>query len=301
MKGGDIVICIKNLQMFTYDTNNTRIPTNIAAFKDKEYTLVNDFCIINELGNKHDILTGTDFFKQYFKPKTQKPNHMNQKLTLPGITAHFEIEQGTEDWWRLKYGKVGGKLSAALLGDPQTLINHIGSCHLEPFELEDEGYVNAEMQRGIDLEPHHRLEISEYAGVEFLKCGWLQNEDIPGIGISPDGITADLTISWEGKCPGKSKHAATLYGGVIPIDNAKQCVHYFSVNKHLVKHYFSSWRPECEHPLFVRELTLDTVVNLGTPKTPVNKTVRDWVEIYRSAAIVLQENVKIYNQKLQKI
>jgi len=226
---------------------------------------------------------------------------MNQKLTLPGVTAHFDIRQGTEDWWRIKYGKVGGTHCKSLLGDPETLINHIGACMLEPFEMEDEGYINAEMQRGNELEPLHRIEISKYAEVEFLECGWLQNEIIPIIGISPDGITKDLTIGWEGKAPGKVKHAATLYGGIIPIDNARQCVHYFSANKYLEKIYFSSFRPECNYPLFVREATLDTVVNLGTPKTPVNKTVRDWVAIYQAAAITLQENVRIYNENLAKI
>lgn len=226
---------------------------------------------------------------------------MNQKLTLPGITAHFEIEQGTEAWWRVKYGKVGGTHCKSLLGDPETLINHIGACQLEPFELEDDGYVDNDMKRGNELEPLNRAEMCKYAGIEFLKCGWLQSEVIPIIGISPDGITKDLTISWEGKSPGRVKHAATLYGGKIPVDNARQCVHYFSVNRYLERHYFSSFRPECDYPLFVREMTLDTVIDLGTPKTPNNKTVREWVKIYQAAAITLQENIKVYNENLKKI
>lgn len=226
---------------------------------------------------------------------------MNQQLSLPGIIAHFEIEQCSEDWHRIRYGKVGGTMCKSLLGDPETLLNHIGGCSLEPFQLEDEGYVSDDMQRGNELEPQHRIEISKYAGVNFLKCGWLQNTTIPIIGVSPDGITADLTIAWEGKSPARTKHAATLYGKVIPVDNAKQVVHYFSSNQYLEKCYWSSYRPESEIPLFVKEVTRDTPMNLGTPKTPVFKPVHEWVKLYQHAAMVLQENIKINNENLRKI
>lgn len=233
---------------------------------------------------------------------------MKTQLQLPGIIAHFEIEQGSESWHRIRYGKVGGVLAKSLLGKPETLINEIGSCSLEPFSMEEDSYVNADMQRGVDLEPMHRAEMSKYIaaelgipGFELLQCGWLQNTIIPVLGISPDGISADLTIQFEGKCPGKNKHAATLYGGVIPDDNIEQCLHAFTVNPLLERLYFGSFRPECEHPLFAKCMTRSTVVDLGTKAKPVCKPVSEWVSIMQSAAIVLQENVKIYNENLRKI
>jgi len=226
---------------------------------------------------------------------------MKTQQTFPGVIAHFEIEQGSEAWHQIRWGKVGGVLAKSLLGKPETLINHIGSCHLEPFYVEDEGYVNADMQRGKDLEPQARAEMSKYIGVELLPVGWLQSTVIPILGISPDGVTADLTISCEIKCPDKSKHAATLYGGIIPDDNIDQCLHAFTVNPLLEKCYFGSYRPECEHPLFVRCLTRESIVDMGTKAKPNCKPVAEWVAILQAAAITLQENIKIYNENLRKI
>ncbi len=233
---------------------------------------------------------------------------MKTQLQLPGITAHFEIEQGSENWHRIRYGKVGGVLAKSLLGKPETLINEIGSCMLEPFSLDEDGYVNTAMQRGIDLEPMARAEMEKYIrghadrpDLVLLPCGWLQNTIITILGISPDGVSADLTIQIEAKCPGKNKHAATLYGGVIPDDHIDQCLHSFTVNPLLERIYFGSFRPECDHPLFIKHLTRDSIINMGTKAKPVCKPVSEWVQILQAAAITLQENVKVYNDNLKKI
>jgi hypothetical protein len=232
---------------------------------------------------------------------------MNQQIQIPGLIAHFEIAQGTDQWHTIRYAKVGGVVCKSLLGKPETLINHIGACHLEPYTPEPPSYVSDDMQRGIDLEPMARAEMAKYISakhgrpIDLLTCGWLQNTTIPVIGISPDGITADLTIQIETKCPGKSKHAATLYGGIIPDDNIDQCLHAFTVNPVLEYFYFGSFRPECDYPLFVRELTKDSMVDMGTKVRPNVKKVSEWVQILQAAAITLQENIKISNDNLKKI
>lgn len=235
------------------------------------------------------------------------PYTMNTNLQLPGITAHFELIQGTEAWHQIRWGKVGGVLAKSLLGKPETLINEIGSCQLEPFSMDEDGYINAAMQRGIDLEPIARAEMQKYISASLGReitlhtCGWLQNTTIPVIGISPDGVTEDLTIQIEIKCPGKNKHAATLYGGVIPDDNIDQCLHAFTVNPLLEKLYFGSFRPESEYPLFPKLMTRETIVDMGTKAKPVCKPVSEWVAILQAAAITLQENVLVYNNNLRRI
>jgi hypothetical protein len=232
---------------------------------------------------------------------------MKTQQHFPGIIAHFDIEQGSEKWHEIRWGKVGGVLAKSLLGKPETLINEIGSCQLEPFSMDDDGYVNAAMQRGIDLEPVGRAEMEKYISaslgrdIKLLHCGWLQNTTIPVLGISPDGVSADLTIQIELKCPGKNKHAATLYGGVIPDDNIDQCLHAFTVNPLLEKLYFGSFRPQSEYPLFPKLMTRETIVDMGTKAKPVCKPVSEWVQILQAAAITLQENVSIYNENLRRI
>src|ERR1700761_7321811 len=115
------------------------------------------------------------------------------------MKIYSDIVQGTEDWFRIKYGKVGGSTSKGLFTPTDTLLLELLSEHTEPFEMEEDNYVSGDMQRGIELEPMHRMEIEKYAGVKFTTPGWLLSDECPLIGISPDGITEDLKISWEGK------------------------------------------------------------------------------------------------------
>lgn len=203
------------------------------------------------------------------------------------MKAHWEITQGTEDWRRIRYGKIGGSTSKGLLTDTDTLLDELLSARLEPFELEEDGYASPEMQRGTELEPLARLNLSMYTNVPFKECGWLQSEDIPLLGISPDGITDNLKISCEIKCPSRKKHTNTLRNGIIPLDHCHQIVHNFTVNPHLEIVYFASFRPESKHPLFVRNATRETPINLGTKAKPVIKTVNEWVAIIRGKAIEL--------------
>jgi hypothetical protein len=106
---------------------------------------------------------------------------------------------------------------------------NILSMATEEFQHTD-GFTSAEMERGHELEPFARKELSTYIGVELLECGWLQSLDNELIGISPDGINFDETISAEIKCPGAKKHIKTILENKIPSDNIHQCLHYFTIN-----------------------------------------------------------------------
>lgn len=219
------------------------------------------------------------------------------------MIAHWDIIQGSREWHEIRYGKVGGTLCKSLLVKGDTLLKNVGSCYLEPFDIDSikDDYVNDDMLRGSELEPLARRETSLYAGIELLPCGWLQSTKIPIIGISPDGITKDLKIAMESKCPAKEKHTITLYNNQIPDDNIDQCIHNFTVNPYLEKLLFVSYRPESRYPLFVKELTPDSIVDLGTKAKPNYKKVSEWVVIHEQAAIELQENIRIKNAQLDKI
>jgi len=202
-----------------------------------------------------------------------------------------DIEQGSIEWHETRYGKIGGSTSKGLFTKGDALFLEVLSSRLEDFEDED-SFISSDMQRGNKLEPYARLELNKYTNLTFNEVGWLQCEDIPLLGISPDGITDDDLFSCEIKCPAKKKHTETILNGVIPLDNLHQCVHYFTVNPKLVTHYFVSFRPENKvMPLFVSTLTRDSEVNLGTAARPVIKTVEEWVAISRGKAIELQLRV----------
>lgn len=217
------------------------------------------------------------------------------------MIAHWNIVQGTEEWHRLRYGKIGGTASKGLFVDSDTLLDEVLSEHLEEYEPEDDTFISSDMQRGIELEPTARLEVSKYAGIEFKECGWLQSEECGLIGISPDGITEDETQSCETKCPAKKKHTTTVRTGEIPKDNLDQCIHYFTVNPKLQVHYFVSFRPESKYPLFVKKLTRESLVNRGTEKKPDIKSIEEWTKIALSNALKLEAQLNQTLKQLEQI
>lgn len=215
------------------------------------------------------------------------------------MKIYKEIIQGTEEWHQIKYRKIGGSTSKGLFVESDTLLISILSQFLEPFELEEDGYINSDMQRGIELEPLGRERLGQYAGVNFIEVGWVESSLISVIGISPDGMSECETVMCEIKCPAKEKHTKTLFSNEIPSDNIHQCLHYFTVNPKLETFYFASFRPESNHPLFVKKLNRKSVVNLGTEKTPKIKTVDEWVKIATGNAYKLEADIQSAIKKLE--
>jgi len=213
------------------------------------------------------------------------------------MVAHWDIVQGTEEWHRIRYRKIGGSTSKGLFVDSDTLLDQLIGEHLEEFELSD-GYESADMQRGTELEPVARQKLVEYTSIPFIECGWLQS-DISVLGISPDGITKDLKFACEIKCPAPKKHVQSLRGGGIPLDNIHQCVHYFTVIPTLERLYFESFRPESKFPMFIRSIGRQSVVNLGTKAKPVWKTVNEWAAIARGKAISIESSIESEIKRLE--
>ena len=214
------------------------------------------------------------------------------------MIVYKEIKQRSEEWHELKHGKVGGTLSKGLFVKSDTLMIDILSQITEDYEPQD-GYISADMQRGIDLEPFALEALEKEIFVEFQQVGFLQNSAIPILGISPDGITEDETIQVEIKCPGAKKHTETILADEIPQDNIHQVLHAFTVNPKLVWMYFVSYRWENKiKPLWYKMLTKDSEINLGTKAKPVIKTVSEWVAIARQNAEDLNKEI---NENLSKL
>lgn len=200
----------------------------------------------------------------------------------------INVQQGTIEWHEARYRKIGGSTSKGLFVNSDTLLIEMLGQFIEDFDHED-GFISDAMERGNELEPYAIEELNKYTGLEFNSVGWLQCEEIPLLGISPDGITDDNKFSCETKCPQRKKHTETIIADEIPLDHLHQCLHYFTVNPELEKHYFVSFRPENTiKPLFVKELTRDSIINLGTKAKPVNKSIYEWVAIAKGKAIELQ-------------
>lgn len=89
--------------------------------------------------------------------------------------------------------------------------------------LQEDGYVNAVMQRGIDLEPKAMLAYAELADVSVRTVGFIQHDDLMA-GCSPDGLVGD-DGGLELKCPKSATHLSYLKAGVLPKEHAAQVTH----------------------------------------------------------------------------
>ncbi len=209
---------------------------------------------------------------------------------------HKEIIQGTEEWFDIKWRKIGGTLASGLHTKTDTLFIDLLSQFLEDFEFTEDSFKSSAMERGNELEPHAREYLSKYTGIEFKETGWLQSEENKLLGISPDGITEDETIQCEIKCFGRKKHTEVLINNEIPKEYIHQCVHAFTVNPKLEKLYFIAFRPECIKNSFIKEVTRDTEVNIGTKARPRKMTVesvRDYsIEFASELLKKIEENIE---------
>lgn len=202
------------------------------------------------------------------------------------------IIQGSPEWHELKWGKIGGTLSAGLFVKSDTLLIDILSQREEDFEFEADTFESDAMQRGNDLEPFAREYLNKYTGLEFKQTGWLQSEENELLGISPDGITDCNRFSCEIKCLGRKAHHTILFENEIPSKFINQNIHYFTVNSNLEKHFFICFRPEAKKHFLV-ELTKDTVVNIGTKSKPKLMTIEAAKDYSIEFANELLNNIKV--------
>lgn len=233
------------------------------------------------------------------------------------MIVYKEIEQRGEQWHLLRWGKIGGSTARGLYTDSDTLYLDVLSQHIEPFELE-ESYTSLAMMHGIEQEPFAKDFISKYVGVEFKDVGWIQSKKCGIVGISPDGITDDLTKACEIKCLGRANHTKVLIEQDIPMVYRSQIIHYFLVNPKLESLWFIAFRGESiSH--FIKEFTRDSLIDLGKtkkieipqfgvkgqpikPKTvsePDVKPISEWVKIGLSEALNLEERVKNEVERLK--
>lgn len=216
-----------------------------------------------------------------------------------------EVQQGSLEWFEIKWGKIGGTLSKGLFIDSDTLFIDLLSQHLEEFEPV-ESYENEHMERGKDLEPFALEYISNYTGIDFQTTGWLQSEECDIIGISPDGLSECETIACEIKCLARKAHTELIVNEELPKDKLCQIIHYFTVNPKLEKLYFLSFRPESIKP-FIKVFTPYSIIDLGwkkkiqvevigkkgVPITPKIETITDYKTIAEWSKIAIEEAKKL--------
>lgn len=211
-------------------------------------------------------------------------------------------EQGSFEWKKERYGKIGGTALKDLMVDKDVqdlpLFYKLISQRTEDF-FDEESFINSAMQRGLDLEPDAIAATEEYTGVKFESFGWCTRDDMPLNGCSPDGFDESLAVGLEIKCPNADTHIKYCIDDQIPSEYFWQLINYFMINKDLIELYFVSYRPENKlKPLFVKEIHRYDVLTFKIGRKAQTMSVNDWVELAEEKSAEMLEAV---NEKVESL
>ena len=164
------------------------------------------------------------------------------------------FEQRTEDWYNIRKGKMTASNAETIIANGKGLETYIYNLMAEYYSsAEKENYINADMQRGIDLEPEARLEFEFYTGLDVQEVGFVEYNEF--IGVSPDGLIGDDGLI-EIKCPNDS-----IYFKLLLNDNIKpEYIAQMQMQMYITDRqycYFVSYNPNFEKSLYIKKITRD--------------------------------------------
>lgn len=137
-----------------------------------------------------------------------------------------QCEQGSDEWLRLRAGRIGGTSCAELLvngrsenglgAGAKTLVYRKAAEHITGPE---ESYINDAMARGTALEPVARRRYQDERFCKVAEVGYISQGDY--LGVSPDGMLPGGGI--EIKCPGPAEFVRYMDTRVIKKEYYYQC------------------------------------------------------------------------------
>jgi predicted phage-related endonuclease len=145
----------------------------------------------------------------------------------------IEAEQRSPEWRAARVAKLTGSRACDAVGflksGKETAARRdyrleLVVEHLTAQPYDSNGFVSAEMQRGIDLEPAARAQYEARTGSLVRTTGFVIGDD-PRLGCSLDGDIDDFTGIIEIKCPKSATHIRYLRDKLVPEDYRDQVRH----------------------------------------------------------------------------
>jgi putative phage-type endonuclease len=126
-------------------------------------------------------------------------------------------EQGTEDWFADRLGKVtASRISDVMMAKTTAgYQNYLAQLVCERLTgIPTETFTSAAMQHGTDTEPQARAMYELESGLIVEEVGFIGHPLIHNSGASPDGLVGDDGLV-EIKCPQQNNHIKTLLGANV--------------------------------------------------------------------------------------
>lgn len=131
------------------------------------------------------------------------------------------MEQRSPEWFAARCGKATASKIADIIattksGPSASRANYAAQLVAERLTgTPTEGFSNAAMQWGTDMEPEARQAYCFHHDVDVVEIAFVEHPTIADSGASPDGLVDDDGLV-EIKCPNTATHIATLMGGSVP-------------------------------------------------------------------------------------
>jgi hypothetical protein len=145
-------------------------------------------------------------------------------------------EQRSPEWFAARAGRVTASRACDFLAKTKSGYSTSRKNYLVQLVAErltgqpqEDGYVSAAMQRGMDLEPQAFATYEATTGQMPSKVGFLAHTELP-IGSSPDGVIGDFEGVLELKVPNPATHLGYLEAGTLPADYLPQVSHHLLVS-----------------------------------------------------------------------
>lgn len=148
----------------------------------------------------------------------------------------IDAEQRSPAWFTARLGRLTGSRAADMLAtiksgeaaarrDLRTQL----VCERLTKTLQEDAFINAAMQRGIDLEPAAFAAYESLTGQMAQRSGFLAHTTHQ-MGCSLDGHVGAFEGILEVKCPKSATHLRYLRGGSVPSDYLPQITHNLLVS-----------------------------------------------------------------------
>ncbi len=145
--------------------------------------------------------------------------------------AIVDAPQRSDEWREARMGRLTGSVAADMLATIKSGeaaarrdLRMQLVCERLTGVPQENGYVSAEMQRGVDLEPVAVAAYEASRSVLVRKSGFLALLDVPA-GCSLDGHVGQFTGIIELKCPKSTTHWRYMQHGKVPADYVAQITH----------------------------------------------------------------------------
>lgn len=138
------------------------------------------------------------------------------------MKIHDNIIQGSPEWFVARLGKVTASCFGQAIagGAGKTRKTYMIQLIAERMTGESQnGYSNAVMQRGIEIEPDAREYYELLYDVPVTQVGFIERDE--DVGASPDGLVGKDGMT-QFKCPNSSTHIETILAGKMPAKHMPQ-------------------------------------------------------------------------------